>query len=176
VILQSITADPGATWYCDDYIYSVIRSVGLQYGVPWQLLLAVAAYESGFNPSAIGGLGERGLFQIYPDQHPDFDMSRWEDPTYNTQYACGLMLQSYSGDWYAAIWAWTTRPKAWPLYQEWSSASPGGVNCVYCGAWFATQAELTQHIARVHGTSTTPMPGWVIPAGMVGAYLITRYI
>jgi hypothetical protein len=123
----------GETKECPDYIYNIIKTIGQQYGVPYKLLLAIAFCESSFDPAAINynpptdsstGTVDYGLFQINSHWHPDFNLELKFDPTYNTQYACDLILGEYAKfeDWYKAIWMWSTWDRAWAIYQEWQAA------------------------------------------------------
>lgn len=59
---------------------------------------AVCLAESGGDPNASNG-ADFGLFQIEASAHPDFDMSRWSDPTYNAQYAAQLQASSGWRPW-----------------------------------------------------------------------------
>jgi parallel beta-helix repeat protein len=48
---------------------------------------AIAKAESGGNPSACGAAGEIGLWQIYPDAHPEYDQCRLFEEDYNANAA-----------------------------------------------------------------------------------------
>lgn len=59
--LDRPAAVDGATSY-----QALFDAAGSRYGVPSQLLAAVASAESGFNPSAVSPAGARGLMQLMP--------------------------------------------------------------------------------------------------------------
>lgn len=47
------------------------ESIGAEYGISPELLMAIIERESGGNPDAVGAAGEIGLMQIYPKFHVD---------------------------------------------------------------------------------------------------------
>lgn len=53
--------------------------------------IAIAYAESGGNPSAVGPVGEKGLWQVYPRAHPDWDSGgNLFDPAYNARAAYAI--------------------------------------------------------------------------------------
>lgn len=50
-------------------IKQAIVAIALEEGVDPTLALAIAKVESGFNPKAVGAIGELGLFQLRPEFH-----------------------------------------------------------------------------------------------------------
>lgn len=50
-----------------ELIFSIITTLAPQYGIDSKLAHAVITVESSYNPKAIGGLGEVGLFQVRPE-------------------------------------------------------------------------------------------------------------
>jgi len=173
------------SWDCPDYIYNIILEVCKDYGVPYQLVLAIDAYESNYNPTAVGynppsdacpyGSRDMGLSQINDCYHPSFDVSNYADPAYNTRFACDIILSRFarSHDWYDAIQPWASRdrgwwngvlgPGAWLTYKEWTKVPI--YSCPYCPMTFESEGEMRQHIAMVHGIEP-PMPEWVLPASL----------
>jgi len=80
----------------------VCRVFGERCGEAW----AVAGCETGhtFDPHALGGEGERGLFQIHPVHFGTFDKRRLFEPRYN---AIAAFRISHAGrDWSA----WSCQP------------------------------------------------------------------
>ena len=49
-------------------------------------MMGVIQCESGWNPAAIGALGEVGLVQIYPKAHPDVTIEQMKDPNYSIDF------------------------------------------------------------------------------------------
>lgn len=47
----------------------IIKEAALEYNIDPDLALAIAEVESQFNPQAVGGLGEIGMFQLRPEFH-----------------------------------------------------------------------------------------------------------
>ena len=59
--------------------------------------LRIAQCESNLNPRAVGGAGERGIFQVHPVHFRRFNAARLFDPLYNARAAFAL---SHGGrDW-----------------------------------------------------------------------------
>lgn len=57
------------------------------------VMFAIAFFESGFRPEATGGVGEKGLWQIYPDAWPDLDKKyNLYDPVQNS-YAAAVVAR-----------------------------------------------------------------------------------
>jgi hypothetical protein len=67
------------------------------------IAIAVALAESGGNPNATGPVGEKGLWQVYPRAHPDWDRGgNLYDPAYNARAAYSISGQGIN--WHP----WTT--------------------------------------------------------------------
>ena len=80
-----------------------------EYGLPSGFLEAIAERESGFRDAVItcqvlGGVGEKGLMQIWPKYHPD----KGCNPVWSIQYAAGFFREHYDryNSWPLAIMAW----------------------------------------------------------------------
>lgn len=89
----------------------LITASASRYGVPPSVALAVAKKESGFNQSAVGTSGERGVFQLMPGTARDLGV----DPTDLSQNIDGgvrYLSQMYSqfGDWHTALEAYNAGP------------------------------------------------------------------
>jgi hypothetical protein len=79
------------------------------YGLPTGFLEAIAERESAFRHDIItcvklGGVGEKGLMQIWPKYHPDKGCS----PLWSIEYAAGWFRDTYSRyqNWDLVIMAW----------------------------------------------------------------------
>ncbi|MBM7851595.1 soluble lytic murein transglycosylase-like protein [Methylopila capsulata] len=57
---------PASPAPAEDALRGLIRTAAAANGVPSELAEAVAEVESGFNPKAVGGVGEIGLMQVLP--------------------------------------------------------------------------------------------------------------
>jgi soluble lytic murein transglycosylase-like protein len=72
-----------------------------KHGVSPDISLARMEHESFYNPDAIGPCGERGLMQVYPPAHPQFDISRGSEVEYGIDYGCRIFascLKRANGD------------------------------------------------------------------------------
>lgn len=122
-----------------DDVYATILWAADRQGVPRALMLAVAGFESGFNPWARGdqcaavglcdwgghdqeGYCSFGLFQFNRcggagANHP---IESLLDATYNAELAAYTMRYRYdaTGSWYEALQPWSVRPNAWTVYQQ----------------------------------------------------------
>jgi hypothetical protein len=99
-----------------------------------EVALAVGGPESGFDPGAIGRLGELGLDQIRPELWQGLADRLFGagasllDPVVNLGTAMGIAdarLAASGGDAYDALQPWSTRDAAWPIYQGLASAGVG---------------------------------------------------
>ena len=79
------------------------------YGLPEGFLAAIAEREAAFRHDIItgeklGGVGEKGLMQIWPKYHPDKGCS----PLWSIEYAAGWFRDAYNRyqNWDLAIMAW----------------------------------------------------------------------
>lgn len=61
-----VTEAPAAPVPAEDALRGLIRAAATANNVPTELAEAVAEVESGFNPKAVGGVGEIGLMQVLP--------------------------------------------------------------------------------------------------------------
>lgn len=78
-----------------------------KYGIPPEILKAVAWQESGWNPRAVGDGGNSfGMMQIYRVAHPDYNVPRGKaDPAYNIDYGARFLKGLYNryGSWGEAV-------------------------------------------------------------------------
>jgi len=90
---------------------SDIEYAAQQHGVPWELLAAIVAVESGGNPNAVSPAGAVGLAQVMPQYHAQRaakyggDLS---DPRVNLLVAAEILAENYKryGSWDKAIAAY----------------------------------------------------------------------
>ncbi len=89
-------------------IYNMIKESANKYGVPFDIALAVANKESGFNPNAVGSSGEIGLYQLMPGTANDLGISDKWDIGQNIDGGIRYLSQLYSrfGDWPTALMAY----------------------------------------------------------------------
>lgn len=84
----------------------MLDAASKKYGIPPNLLRAIAYKESGWNANAVGDGGKsNGMMQIYSAAHPDYDVERGKaDPSYNIEYGAKLLagLHNQTGDWRTA--------------------------------------------------------------------------
>lgn len=57
-----------------DYAEAIVEAADGA-GVPWAVLLVIARYESSYDPSAVGGKGERGLVQVHGEAAAGHDLT-----------------------------------------------------------------------------------------------------
>lgn len=94
-------------------IIAQIEGTASAYGVDPALAVAVAEAESSFNPGAVGGAGEIGLFQLMPDTAAELGVTnRWD---IGQNIAGGIrylrkMLDRYGGDETRALAAYNGGP------------------------------------------------------------------
>jgi len=88
-------------------IQTQIIQTANQQGVPSSIALAVAQQESGFNPDAVGSVGELGVFQLRPQYFPGAS-----DPDTNITTGVSYLKQLYQqfGDWGTALAAYNWGP------------------------------------------------------------------
>lgn len=88
-------------------INQMLEAAARKYGIPPDILKAVAYKESGWNPNAVGDGGKSfGMMQIYTAAHPDYDVARGKaDPSYNIEYAARMLAGLYkqTGSWREAV-------------------------------------------------------------------------
>ena len=77
-------------------IIDLIMSMAPIFGIEPKVALAVAAIESSFNPNAVGGAGEIGLFQIMPDlgQKRGFTRRQLKDPAVNVFVGLSMLAEA----------------------------------------------------------------------------------
>lgn len=90
------------------YNLAQIQDLLRQSGWPENLIAkyaAIVVYESGGNTNAHNTNGENsyGLLQIYLRYHPDFDVSRYQDPIYNLTYAYGIYRREGDHAWITSV-------------------------------------------------------------------------
>lgn len=73
-------------------VYSIILNA-IYSDIDPNLALAVAQVESRFNPNAVGGLGEQGLFQIMPE-YSGYTKEQLKDPVINIRE--GMRMLKYA--------------------------------------------------------------------------------
>jgi len=88
-----------------------IQAAAAQHGIPWELLAAVVAVESGGDPQAKSPAGAVGLAQVMPQYHAG-RASKYggdlTDPRVNLLVAAEILKENYQryGDWDKAIAAY----------------------------------------------------------------------
>jgi cell wall-associated NlpC family hydrolase len=92
----------GMSSYMQDFV-----SAGATYGVPSQLLAAVAQTESNYNPTAVSSAGAEGLMQFMPGTAAGLGIDPW-DPSQAIQGAAKVLSQNHSefGSWPLAVAAY----------------------------------------------------------------------
>lgn len=90
------------------YDLAQLQQLLRQTGWPESLIAKYAAvfmYESGGYVGAHNTCGENsyGLAQIYTRYHPDFDISRYDDPIYNLSYALGIYNVEHDHAWITSV-------------------------------------------------------------------------
>jgi soluble lytic murein transglycosylase-like protein len=82
-------------------VRSLVRDIALRRGLPPELVLAVVAVESGFQPDAVSRKGAQGLMQLMPGTASALGVRDAFDPVQNvdggTRYLSSL-LALYGGD------------------------------------------------------------------------------
>lgn len=91
-----------------DYI-PTLNEIEQQYGLPQNLLAAVAFQESSFNPSAVNGSsGATGMFQLLPQYYPNAGVNWQNDATTAASVLSGYFNQF--GNWQDALAAYNWGP------------------------------------------------------------------
>lgn len=90
------------------YDLAQVQQLLRQAGWPESLIpkyAAIVMYESNGNTAAHNTNGENsyGLLQIYLRYHPDFDVSRYQDPIYNLSYAYGIYQREHDHAWITSV-------------------------------------------------------------------------
>lgn len=83
----------------------IVRRISEEYGVPFELALAVMQVESGFDADAIGGGNCYGIMQIHNINHPALEkqlgITDWLNLSDNTRAGCymlGKLLDKYQDE------------------------------------------------------------------------------
>ncbi|MEW6284223.1 MAG: transglycosylase SLT domain-containing protein, partial [Candidatus Eremiobacterota bacterium] len=88
-------------------IGEMLDAAARKYGIPPDILKAIAYKESRWNPGAVGDGGKSfGIGQIYTTAHPDYDVNRGrQDIAYQIDYMARFLSNLYkqTGDWRTAI-------------------------------------------------------------------------
>ncbi len=81
---------------------SMCDEVAAKYGIPPEVMKAVAWNDSRFNANARGSDGSKGAIHISAGQNPDYDVARGNrDPAYNLDYGGYKMREQFerTSDW-----------------------------------------------------------------------------
>ncbi len=116
-------------------VKSQILAAAQKYGVDPTLALAVAAHESGFNPTAThqnsNGTTDWGVFQLNDTTVRTLNVSDPLDPSQNIDAGVrllGMLSNQYSGDLQKTLWAYSAgagsvasgkMPASVPSYIDW---------------------------------------------------------
>jgi soluble lytic murein transglycosylase-like protein len=88
-------------------INQLLDNAAQKYGIPPNILKAIAWQESRWNPGAVGDGGKSfGMMQIYTSAHPDYDVQKGKaDIQYNIEYGARLLRSLYDkyGSWEKAV-------------------------------------------------------------------------
>jgi soluble lytic murein transglycosylase-like protein len=121
-------------------IQNMIVQAALSAGIDPGIALGVAKVESNFNPSAIGPVGEIGIFQLMPSTAAGLGISNPYDATQNIQGGVNYLAELLS--------EFGTYPDALAAY-NWG---PGNVNNVGPGGDYP--ASVQNYIASVLGQAS----------------------
>ncbi len=98
----------------------IIRAAAMEYNVPFGLVKALIAEESGFNPDAVSADGACGLMQLMPVHVKNAEMKDPFDPKENIEVGTRFLselLARYNGDLGMTIAAYNAGPAAVDRYQ-----------------------------------------------------------
>lgn len=102
-----------------EQIESLVQANSAAQGVDPDLVRAVMANESAFDPNATSNAGAQGLMQLMPDTAASLGVTNSYDPTQNvsggTRYLRGL-LDRFGGDVTKAVAAYNAGPEAVEKY------------------------------------------------------------
>jgi soluble lytic murein transglycosylase-like protein len=100
--ISSVGPNPGKA-----QIERLLEQAAAKYGIPPDILKAVAWKESNWNPGSVGDGGKsHGIMQIYSTAHPDYDVARGKaDVAYNIEYGAKFLAGLYKryGNWQEAV-------------------------------------------------------------------------
>lgn len=97
----------------------IFEEAAKTYGVPVQLLKAVAKAESGFNPNAVSGAGAIGVMQLMPATAQSLGVTNPYDARQNIMGGAKYLkenLERFSGDASLALAAYNAGPNAVEKY------------------------------------------------------------
>ena len=129
-----------ANWlsYGSAYV-PALNGIEESYGLPTNLLCAVAYAESGFNPNAQNcSSGALGMFQLLPAYYPNAGQS-WQADAASAAQALAAYANQF-GSWQDALAAY-----------NWGPGNLSGSGETYCALPVETQAYVTNITAAVPG-------------------------
>ena len=97
----------------------IFEEAAKTYGVPAQLLKAVAKAESGFNPNAVSGAGAIGVMQLMPATAQSLGVTNPYDARQNIMGGAKYLkenLERFNGDASLALAAYNAGPNAVEKY------------------------------------------------------------
>lgn len=124
-----------------------LNQIEQQYGLPQNLLAAVAFQESSFDPSAVNSTsGATGMFQLLPRYYPGAGQSWQQDAVTAAQALSGYYRQF--GDWQSALAAY-----------NWG---PGNLAQMYAagGSYNNLPAETQNYVTKI--TANVPVAGSLV--------------
>lgn len=177
--MSVVVVDPGTDqrWEVPDEIVNIIYWAADHYGIPRGLMLALAAYESGYNPRASNRVppdDSWGLYQLNRNGGvgAGYDPSTLQEPRTNAVITAAALADEYqhcrsqhcrrAGNWYEAAWPWwNTRDKAFRIWRYMGATIP------------QTPIRLvSDHSHYETNISDMIRPGTVFMAAIMGAGLI----
>lgn len=113
----AVSATPSASPYTSDFAQAAAT-----YGVPQQLLAAVAQTESSFDPYAVSSAGAEGLMQLMPNTASSIGVNPFQ-PSQAIEGAASLLASYHQqfGSWALAVAAYNAGPNA---VQQYSGVPP----------------------------------------------------
>lgn len=134
-----LTAPPAPTYV------PYINQVESEYGLPTNLLCAVAYQESAFNPDAVNSAsGATGMFQLMPADYPNAGQS-WQADAVTAAQAL-VSYQSQFGSWAGALAAYNWGPGNLSQYLS---------GCCSCLQLPAQTSNYVANVAGAVGISAT---------------------
>lgn len=93
-------------------IIDMLNNSAAKYGVPTNLVMAVANQESGLNPNAISSTGATGVMQLMPSTASWLGVKDINDPAQNIDAGVKYLAQLYKqyGDWSLALAGYNAGP------------------------------------------------------------------
>jgi soluble lytic murein transglycosylase-like protein len=158
-----------------DYRQLVIDKAN-QYGINPNIALAQIQRESGFNPRAVGGAGERGLAQFTQGTWSDWGSGSFDnafDPETNLD-AWGrymvYLLGLFGGDYVSALTAYNGGPGHLTnpgKYGPPSYAARAYAQAVYAQAGAVSESTVSPDQISLPSGNPSSLPAWVV-LGIVG--------